>query len=273
MKAGRRLALDVSLAALAAVVATPAAAWLLPAVPAHRILVRLLLAGVVFAVLARRRLYLGESWLEAGLGRRPGATDEIAFGFSAGAAVLGLLLVWMVAAGALVETAPRPGAVVGALGTAVAVAVVEEVLFRGAAFSAWGAAGSSAVYAAVHFLRPDVRRFADGLDPFLGLRVLGDLLAPLASVEWLGGAVGLFLLGAVLCRARAATGGLYLGIGIHAGGVFMLRLVGAFTDHAPGGPAWLFGTSYPRPLSGPAGWLGIAVLWGAVLLYVRRRQR
>lgn len=270
-----RLAADTVLCLVVAVAATPLLAAVLPAVPAHRILLRLFVGLMLVFVAARRAVYLGPSPREAGLAPYPGVTDDLAFGFCAGGFV-GLLLLVMYADGAVVgaRVPPAAPAILGALATGLAVAVVEEVLFRGVALRVWGPIVSSLVYAAVHFLRPAVRRTGEGLDFLLGLRVLGDLGASLADpIAVLPGTAGLLLFGLALCAVRRSSRSLYIGMGIHAGGVFFLRLFDVLTDHVVAVRPWLWGASYPRPLSGPAGWAGIIAVWLIAEVYVRRRVK
>lgn len=274
MRPATRLAADVLLSFLGAALVLPVFATLLPGVPAHRILLRTALAAVLLLVWGRRAVYLGPTTREAGLERFPGATDDLAFGIAAAGGVLGAVILLMRADAALLptEAAPTAGAIIGALAAAAVVGPLEEILFRGAAFRVWGAAGSSALYALVHFLRPGVRRATAGLDPWIGLRTLGDLAAALLDPAILPGLLGLFLFGLVLCLARARTRSLYLPIGLHAGGVFMLRLVGPFTEPALDVRPFLWGTAYPRPLSGLAGMAALGLLAVLVDLYARRRR-
>jgi uncharacterized protein len=153
-----------------------------------------------------------------------------------------------------------------ALLSAVAVALLEELVFRAAVFTglrrrnsfAAAALLSAALYAVVHFLQRSP--------------------AP-AQVEWHTGFVtlahkfrgvldghqlvpGLFTLGVagwLLAWARERTGQIWFAVGLHAGWVFWLKAYHFATRPVPGANVWLWGTE--RLLNG---WLGFAVL--AVLL-------
>jgi len=111
--------------------------------------------------------------------------------------------------------------------TPVPLAFVEEAVFRGVLLDALldtiGPAGaivlSAAVFASVHFFRPQKR-----------------LLLP---------ALGLFALGVLLGAAYVLGGRAYwLPVAIHAGGVVFIQLLRPFVEYR--GPPWLVGySSYP----------------------------
>lgn len=136
----------------------------------------------------------------------------------------------------------------GVLAVAGGAALLEEMLFRGALFAAFGKGGraialTSALYALLH---------------------LGQFRAGLLQAAL--GLAGLFGLGLLLGALRARTGGILAGVGLHAG------LVAAFLlgdrlhawGGAAGAPGWLVGDGYP--LAGLAGWLAL----GATALLARR---
>jgi len=126
--------------------------------------------------------------------------------------------------------------VVAAAGTAIGVAIIEEILFRGAIFGAlrkawdWRAALvlSSMVYAIVHFMQS-----ADIPEPVTwtsGLRILPLMLRGFGNVDVLIPAfLNLTLIGILLGLAYQRTGTLYFSIGLHAGWIFWLRAYGNFT--------------------------------------------
>jgi membrane protease YdiL (CAAX protease family) len=113
--------------------------------------------------------------------------------------------------------------------TGIVVALIEETFFRGVLQGAWqrsmnpilAVVWASAVYAAVHFLKPagtDVP--ANQVAWNSGFK----LLPLIVSQSFRGGNVlvpfvTLFLVGCVLGLAYAKTGALYLSIGLHAGWV------------------------------------------------------
>jgi uncharacterized protein len=119
--------------------------------------------------------------------------------------------------------------------TGIVVALIEETFFRGVLQGAWqrtmnlvlAVVWASAVYAAVHFLKPagaDIP--ADQVAWNSGFKCLplivsqsfrgGDVLVPFVT---------LFLVGCVLGLAYAKTGALYLSIGLHAGWVLANEFV------------------------------------------------
>lgn len=124
-------------------------------------------------------------------------------------------------------------------------AVVEEVLFRGVVLAdlleaerlPHGAAIAigAMVFAVAHYVRTVKRRWT-----FPGHVVLGVLL----------------------CVAFAETGALWLPMGLHAGGIFMIMGFRPFVRYR--GPAWVTGASI-FPFAGVIGLIGLAVLTGFVV--------
>ena len=109
--------------------------------------------------------------------------------------------------------------------TAAVVATIEEFLFRGVllglAAKAFGSApaavGVSAIFGAVHFLRPP--RMADnGVEWWTGFTQIVRILeaGPPPSL-WIAGFLVLFIAGMLLAYARLGTRSLWLPIGLHAG--------------------------------------------------------
>jgi uncharacterized protein len=159
----------------------------------------------------------------------------------------------------------------GAIGTAVVVSVLEEILFRGAIFGAlrkiwdWRLAllVSSAIYAIVHFIGS-----AEPVGPISwtsGIQVLPRMLQGL--VDWqmiIPGFFNLTLAGGMLALAYQRTGNLYLSMGLHAGWIFWRSAYGTLTTEAPGGNTWFFGTAKLTD-----GWLALLVLSLALVVLVR----
>ena len=138
-------------------------------------------------------------------------------------------------------------ALLGATATAAVVALIEEVIFRGALFGilrkawAWPAAlaVSSAVYAAVHFLQKAAA--PQPIDWLSGIRLLPELfrippdgLAPAFFT--------LLLAGAILALAYQRTGTLFMSIGLHAGWIFWLSAYRLLTQEAPGAARAIWGS-------------------------------
>jgi hypothetical protein len=170
------------------------------------------------------------------------------------------------------------GGVAGAAGTAIGVAVLEEILFRGAIFGGlrrfwdWRAAlvFSSMVYAIVHFMQK-----ADLPGPIVwssGLRLLPEMLRGFA--DWnaiIPAFFNLTLVGILLGLAYQRTGNLYCSIGLHAGWIFWLRAYGMLTIDGAGNNHWFLGSQKLID-----GWLTLCVLGlpllGILLLPVRKTR-
>ena len=221
------------------------------------------------------------SWRDAGV--PPGGIRWKRFGaaFALGFVSLAAVCLIAVAAGGR-ELRPRTpgelaGQFLGVLATALAVAVIEELLFRGAFFGGlrramrWPAAlaWSSAVYAIVHFMgRPENPPQVDWLS---GLRVMPTMLAGMTELHTLvPGFLSLALAGVILGLAYQWTGDLSASIGIHAGWIFWLKFYGFATRSVEGADTWFWGT---RKLVD--GWLAFAalvVVLTAVVLIARRSR-
>lgn len=167
------------------------------------------------------------------------------------------------------------GQFLGALATALIVAVIEELLFRGAIFGGlkramrWPAALalSSAVYAIVHFMaRPANPAEVDWLS---GLRVLPTMLAGMTEVRTLIPAfLSLTLAGVILGLAYEWTGDLSASVGIHAGWIFWLKFYGFATAAVEGADQWFWGTR--KLVDGWLALVALVIVLGMVLLARRR---
>jgi membrane protease YdiL (CAAX protease family) len=127
--------------------------------------------------------------------------------------------------------------------TAVIVAVLEEVLFRGALFGllrkamSWPAAlaVSSAIYSLSHFIART--EWKQPVHWSSGLTLLGEMIRrhpPLVPAFFT-----LFVVGAILALAYERSGALFLPIGLHAGWVFWLKASGVFFHQTGAGqPLW-----------------------------------
>ena len=170
-----------------------------------------------------------------------------------------------ISAGRLVEK------VSGAALTAGVVAVLEEILFRGAIFGAlrktfrWPTAVviSSAIYALVHFFsRPASPAEIHWTS---GLALLPTMLSGFVEVEQVvPGFFNLTLTGVLLALAYQRTGNLYFSIGLHAGWIFWLKSYGFLTREAGNANAWFWGTSKLID-----GWLALIVLAFVSLLLLK----
>ena len=154
------------------------------------------------------------------------------------------------------------GIIFSAIGTAVVVGTLEEILFRGGIFGGlrrvlyWPfALGiSSAIYALVHFLQSAEPGGPIGW--YSGLAMLPRMLGGFADVHvMLPGFFSLTLIGVLLGLAYQRTGNLYFSIGLHAGWIFWLKIYSQLTVQAPQAATWFWGTGKMTD-----GWLAFFVL-------------
>ena len=217
-------------------------AWRPGGVPFVRLLRRLAqfvaLAGLVLWM--RRR---GVRSLDAiGLGRPRERAGAIGLGLVAGALVVAAAFGFELAAGnraASVEALSSARAAKAVAGAA-AVGLFEEGVCRGALLFPFAPMGGatlavangavSSVYAVAHFARGGAR--VDDVDAGSGFRVWGAL--PRAVADHVEAAVGLFLTGAVLYLYAARQGHAWGAVGIHAGAVLALQLLGTATEPVEG---------------------------------------
>lgn len=238
--------------------------------------------GLLVVALVSLPLYLRGAgirrWSDVGLDPRRVEWRRWAAGFALGFASLAVVCAVSLAAGGRVfdvQHAGRlPGRLLGALGTAVVVGVIEELLFRGAIFGtlrrsvSWPAAllASSAIYAIVHFMaRPAPPPRVGWLS---GLEVLPDMLRGLYAVHTLVPAFpSLTLAGVILGLAYLRTGDLWTSIGIHGGWIFWLKSYGYITKPAPGASEWFWGTN--KLIDGWFAFAMLGIVLGVVLMLLR----
>jgi membrane protease YdiL (CAAX protease family) len=169
------------------------------------------------------------------------------------------------------------GQFLGVLATALIVAVIEELLFRGAMFGTlrramrWPAAlaVSSAVYAITHFMHRGAT--PPEVDWLSGLRVLPTMLAGMTDVRTLFPALpSLALAGVILGLAYQWTGDLSASIGIHAGWIFWLKFYGFATRRAPDVDPWFWGSG--RLVDGWLAFVALVVVLSLLVITARRRS-
>ena len=127
------------------------------------------------------------------------------------------------------------------LAAGLAVALVEEVWFRGALFSALQRIGNSiaaifvtaALYALVHFIRAEVVIAAHEVRWSTGLSVIADSFGRYTSLSTVDSCLALFAAGVLLSLIRYHTGNIALCIGIHAGWVMTIKTSKSFTQVDP----------------------------------------
>jgi len=163
------------------------------------------------------------------------------------------------------------GTLLGAAASAVVVAVLEEILFRGGIFGGlrrvvpWKTAllASSAIYALVHFLQGP--QLTGPIHWNSGFIAMGPMLAGFLDVyQLVPGFFSLTLAGVLLALAYQRTGNLYYSMGVHAGWVFCLKTFGSLTAPAASPPAWSSGLSSVNWFYGSGklidGWLTFIVM-------------
>ena len=174
-------------------------------------------------------------WTELGLSPNPRRWADLGTGLAVGA--LGL---WVIAAilvlgeQSSIRDPFRWGKLPPIVATAAAVAVIEEVFFRGALFGVlrqrlrWPIALGflSFFFAVLHFIQPHKRlnkMFAE-VSWSSGFELLPELLWQFGDPRLVVGKwLTLFLVGWVLGYTVVKTRSLYLAMGMHAGWVFALR--------------------------------------------------
>ena len=194
-----------------------------------------LLCALAFLVPFLRSLGLS-SWKELGVFPNPAPRRDLGLGFLIGAVGLTVAAGCMLGGGQSVLKAPFNWGNVGlAMGTAVAVGIIEEVFFRGvlygvmrrhlrASAAIWGL---SVVFAALHFLKPhpSLKRFAEEVTWSSGFSIVPKLFWQFSDPRlFVGGFLTLVLVGAILAYATEKTRSLWMPIGLHGGWVFALRV-------------------------------------------------
>jgi membrane protease YdiL (CAAX protease family) len=156
-----------------------------------------------------------------------------------------------------------------ALGTGIAIALIEETIFRGLLFTALrrlAGVGTAIVvsafyYAILHFLKTDWKPKGAEVAWDTGFRLLADAFGHLAVLPF-DSLLALFLAGVLLgCVRTAFPLGLGYCVGLHAGWVFVIRSAKALTNGLPDGRhAYLVG-GYDGIIGYlAAGWIGVLVL-------------
>jgi membrane protease YdiL (CAAX protease family) len=153
------------------------------------------------------------------------------------------------AAGAYVpkQQAPAAGKLLSkALVPAVAVALVEEWLFRGVLLGLWlrfarpvtACAGTALVFAFLHFLNPPAGSvIADPAHVLAGFQLLGKILLHFTDpLFFLTDFASLLAAGLILAWARVRTGALWFSIGLHAGWIAAFKAFNLFYQEVSDSP-------------------------------------
>ena len=169
----------------------------------------------------------------------------------AGFLVAGIVIAfwgWLAMKAGLAEFKVRPpwNLLPNLLLTAMSVAVIEELLFRGILFGllrqttpTWLAATLvSATFSIIHPLRPGVAG-TDNITWHSGFDLLYQTVSHFNDpVDLISGFLTIFVLGLVLAHATVKTGALWLPIGLHAGVVFTKMSFNKLTRHLRDLPPW-----------------------------------
>ncbi len=248
--------------------------------PFHRYVNRSLLIIALIGLWPLFKSLDAHSPRDIGLGWPAGQWRKLGAGFALGflslAVVAALALTFgarhvneKLAAARLVEK------LAGAAMTAGVVAVLEEILFRGALFGAlrkvfhwmFALVLSSMVYAIVHFM--ESAKVTGTVTWLSGLELLPRMLRGFA--DWhaiIPGFFNLTLAGLLLGLAYQRTGNLYFSIGLHAGWIFWLKSYGILTVSVAGANDWWWGGA--RLIGG---WLALPALAATSLLFLRMGDR
>ena len=130
-----------------------------------------------------------------------------------------------------------------AMGTAIAVGLLEEFVFRGALHSVFAKVlqpkglfiGIAIFFAAVHFLNPprglDVENVSAGSGFWMLGQIFGHFFAQFGKPSVLLAEFAVLLtIGLIVGYTRMKTGSLWLGIGLHAGWVFGVKTLSPLTE-------------------------------------------
>ncbi len=231
-------------------------AWLVPLAhnPFPRFVHRSLLVLAIAGLCPLLRHLKVRSWREAGLTSLTGQWGRLGAGLALGFGSLAVVGGIELGCGARGWAASLSGAevlrhLVNAGGAAVAVALLEEVLFRGALYGTlrrelpWRVAlvVSSLVYAWVHFFAPVT--WVGPVGWTSGLAALGEMLRGfIQPASLFPTLLNLTLVGAMLALAYQRTGTLCFSMGLHGGWIFWLKSYGLLTQGLADQHTWWWGT-------------------------------
>jgi membrane protease YdiL (CAAX protease family) len=126
---------------------------------------------------------------------------------------------------------------------AIAASLVEEWLFRGLLLGIWlrcsrplvACAGTSLLFAALHFLNPPPGTFIDNPPhAFAGFQLLGGILSHFSDpLFFITDFASLLAVGLILAWARFRTGALWFSIGLHTGWIMALKGFNLFYQKVP----------------------------------------
>lgn len=245
--------------------------------PFRRYVDRSLLGLALLGLWPMARTGLFPGWRSIGLRWTTASRREIGLGLAGGMASMAGVAALAIGFGAKAWNTGHPGTEfvshgLRALGAAIAVSVMEELLFRGMVFGslrrrfafASAAPISAVLFALVHFFRrPDAPA---SVGPWTGLEMLARMLSGLADATSLfPGLLTLGMIGWLLAWCRERTGALWLPLGLHAGWIFWFKSYNFLTQPVAGADprAWWWGSDRLHD-----GWLTFVVIGLTALLFV-----
>jgi membrane protease YdiL (CAAX protease family) len=249
-------------------------------VPFHRFVDRAVLGLALICLWPLLKVMRITSWAELGFRNPDEKWRDVVPGFLIGFCSLAVVAFLSIATGARKSHLPSSGHeiashLLSAGLAAIVVAILEEILFRGALFGSmkrawrWRTAlvMSSIIYAMAHFVQkapePTVVTWRSGLAMLPQMFAnLGDLQALVPKV------FVLFVAGVILAVAYQRSGSLFLSIGLHAGWIFWLKSYRFVSAPIPGEASWLWGTDELIN-----GWLSFFVLVGILVIIDRMYPR
>jgi len=158
-----------------------------------------------------------------------------------------------------------------ALGTAVIIATLEEILFRGALYGAlrkvfhwvFALVLSSMFYAIVHYF--ETVKTTDTVTWHSGLQLLPLMLGNMGNFQAvIPGFFNLTLAGILLGWAYQRTGNLYFSIGLHMAWIFWVKAYAVVSSLAPGANAWWWGSGRMAVVNG---WVALPVLVATLFVF------
>ena len=222
----------------------------------------------------------GSGWRNGlGLGCGDRGFAQLGLGFVFGVATMGIVYLLLLM---LEVRVPRAGldaamlvrALWKAALTAVLVSIIEELWFRGALHRVLQPVGAvrtvlivACIYAALHFLRPDVAVPTPHV-VMDGVSAVGGMFTRFGDGTYADSALALLGVGLVLGWMRIHYGCIAACMGAHAGWVLVLQSVRRTTQSAPGEWSWLAGR-----YDGMIGWLLIIVLMFSAFVWRARQRR
>jgi membrane protease YdiL (CAAX protease family) len=159
--------------------------------------------------------------------------------------------------------------------------LIEESVFRVLLLSGFAVLFSpmvavllaSGIYGWVHFIAPDKSWSLPSFWPQEGLVYFAHVIAQSFATELLPAIAGLMLVGVALCFTLWRSKAIYLGIGLHAGWIVVLKMSSVATSVAPGAE---FVDGIGRRyflVAEPVTWFSVIIVMGLIQWYCARRPQ